>query len=217
MRYRRGSKCGWCDDFDRARIVWEEYSTREMPKTVWDLLREYASLLDKWSGRMSLISVGDRNLLASRHFLPAWRWLQIIDGLPHRSLLDVGSGAGLPGVPLKIVLPDTWVYLVESRRRRANFLLEVVRRLGLEKVQVIHRRLEDWEGIPGGVDLAISRAVHKPMVFKKMVRRFVAPHGCILIHHGLQDSGRIGRGCLWEKEREDHLGGGGIGVVVKGG
>lgn len=208
---------GWVVDFDRARREWGHHRKGALPQGAWDLLREYALLLDKWSGRMSLISAGDRDFLATRHFLPAWRWLPIMAGLPNRSLLDVGSGAGLPGIPLKIALPDTWVFLVESRRRRANFLREVVRRLDLKKVRVINGRLEDWEGIPGGVDLAISRGVQKPVDFCRMVGPFVAPHGCILVHLHSHTDGGIGRGTLWKMDREEGLGGGKIGVILKRG
>jgi 16S rRNA (guanine527-N7)-methyltransferase len=152
------------------------------PDEVWDKLMEYAHLLHTWSGRMSLISREDRGFLISRHLVPALRWLPLIACLPKRSLLDFGSGGGLPGIPLKIALPETWVYLVESRRRRANFLREVVRRLGLKKVEVVNSRLEEWEGVEGGVDIIVSRAVMPVKSLGGVARPHLSPHGLMLIH-----------------------------------
>lgn len=154
----------------------------------WDQLGEYAHLLYTWSSRMSLISREDREFLTTRHLVPALRWLPLMACLPHRSLLDFGSGGGLPGIPLKIALPETWVYLVESRRRRANFLREVVRRLKLVKIEVVNSRLEDWEGVEGGVDIIASRAVMPALQLGRVARPYLSPHGSMMIHLGEGDS-----------------------------
>jgi len=154
------------------------------PEAAWGQLREYVHLLYTWSGRMSLISREDREFLVTRHLVPAMKWLPLIACLPHRSLIDFGSGGGLPGIPLKIAMPGMWVYLVESRRRRANFLREVVRRLGLEKVEVVNSRLEEWKGVKGGVDIIVSRAVMSVKKMGALARPHLSPHGSMLIHLG---------------------------------
>lgn len=125
-----------------------------------ELLREYAGLLYHWSGRLSLVSRGDRDYLATRHLLPALALVPLVRDLPHQTVLDFGSGAGLPGVPLKIMLPQAAFTLVESRRRRATFLREVVRRLRLERVEVVNQRIEEMP--TRAADLVVSRAVMPP-------------------------------------------------------
>lgn len=123
-----------------ARALWREQ------------LALYGELLRRWARRMSLVAGGDLSHLGERHFAPALRLRPILRALPHAHVLDVGSGGGLPAIPLKIVLPDMALTLVESRRRRCSFLREGVRALGLQDVEVLHQRLED--GDPHGAGSA---------------------------------------------------------------
>ena len=102
----------------------------------------------------------------------------IIQSVDHETIIDYGSGAGLPGIPLKIALPDSLIYLVESRRRRATFLRTVARELGLEKLNVVNLRLDDWQCPTGAVDLVVSRATGGDLY--GLVRPFVKPQGQIV-------------------------------------
>jgi|GEM_PF-2798788 len=104
----------------------------------------YVRLLFAWSGRTSLVSEQDRLGLASRHLLPSLAMRGVVLQYPRGIVADLGSGSGLPGVPLKITLPASAFQLIEARRRRANFLREVVRKLALEQVEVVNSRVEDW-------------------------------------------------------------------------
>jgi len=143
-------------------------------------LQEYADALQRGASRLSLVSRGDRLHVIRRHILPALRLRAAVRVVPHRRLLDLGSGAGLPGIPLKITLPDAVIFLVESRRRRANFLRQVVRQLQLQDTYVIHERLEDWQCPSGGVDVIFSRAVKLGHELVASVDRCLAPHGALL-------------------------------------
>ena len=145
-------------------------------------LWEYATLLYRWSGRLNLVARGDRENLPTKHFIPALAMLSVIETIPHKKILDFGSGAGNPGIPLKIVLPESEFILLESRRRRANFLREVVRRLGLRKVKVENQRIEDWDPPPEEerVELVVSRAVTAPDRLFEKVRPHLAPGGNVL-------------------------------------
>jgi len=107
-------------------------------------LSRYVSLLYVWSGRTNLVSSEDRMKLATRHLLPSLAMRKVLLGLPHQIVADLGSGPGLPGVPLKISLPGAEFQLIEARRRRANFLREVVRKLALDRVEVVNSRVEEW-------------------------------------------------------------------------
>jgi 16S rRNA (guanine527-N7)-methyltransferase len=81
------------------------------------------------------------------------------------SLLDVGSGAGFPGLALKIAFPEKELTLVESRRKKANFLREVVRRLRLKGVRILQRRVEELPSEPFRFREAITRAFSDPLTF----------------------------------------------------
>lgn len=172
-----------------------------LPPEGWQRLKKYAELLYLWSGRMNLISREDREFLGTKHLMPTLMMLPVISSLPVRSLLDVGSGGGLPGIPLKIALPKIKFILVESRRRRVSFLREVVRRLGLKGVEVVNCRLEEWNGPQDGVDLITSRAVARPEKLLSMVRPYLSPHGCVLTSLSLRSTDADGVAFLWREKR----------------
>ena len=153
-------------------------------------LRHYACILHNWSGQMSLVSRKDRDLLPTKHLLPALAMVPLLKSLPHDSILDFGSGGGLPGIPLKIMLPESHFILLESRRRRANFLREVVRKLGLEGVEVVNQRWEDWEPAIEGVDLIVTRAAGNPGEVFRLVKPFLRPYGAMLVNLGRKSEGK---------------------------
>lgn len=130
-----------------------------------DCLGRFAGLLFLWSQRVSLISSGDRTQIPAKHILPSVALRQLLLTVPHRVVWDVGSGAGLPGIPLAVTLPQARFFLIESRRRKASFLRQAVRRLSLNNVTVLHERLERDSSIPKEfpkADVVLSRAVLAP-------------------------------------------------------
>lgn len=123
----------------------------------------YAEGLRLWNQKMNLVSKGDEDQLPLKHFLDA---LTPLPYLPqaHIHLLDIGSGSGLPGIPLKIAMNDWRLTLLEASRKRTSFLKDIVRRLGLGDITVIHDRTDALirrsEG-QGAFDAVISRATFK--------------------------------------------------------
>ncbi len=187
--------CELEEDFSRVEELIRRTVSGE-PEEALGQLRHYIGLLHHWSGRMSLVSVGDRVILGTKHLMPALAMVPLVCSLPHRTVLDFGSGAGLPGIPLKIMLPETRITLVESRRRRVSFLREVVRKLGLQGVEIINKRLEDWGGAKaGGVDLVVSRSVNQGKVLDQ-VRHCLAPHGAVLVSLGREGGAKGGKGVV---------------------
>ncbi len=118
----------------------------------------YVETLLLWAERLSLTATRSAHEIASRHICDSFSvvpWLAA--GV---SVADLGSGAGFPGVPLAVARPDLRVLLVEPRRKRANFLREVVRRCRLANTVVVEERAEDFAaGNPECVDVTVSRAV----------------------------------------------------------
>jgi len=119
-------------------------STCATPEAL-SLLRRYGRLVHDSSASLALISDGDRSTVYTRHILDSLNPLSIFER-PPTSALDVGSGAGFPGIPLAIAWPETTVVLLESREKKAGFLEHAARELGLRNVRVVCARLEDNGG-----------------------------------------------------------------------
>ena len=145
---------------------------------VWPKLEIYLYLLSRWSKRVSLVSRRDGSFLATKHLRQALTMVPVVASIPRRLVMDLGSGAGFPAIPLKIALPDSYFILVESRRKRAHFLREVIRSVGLDCIEVVNDRIENLN--PVGADLVTARAVASPDKLLDLVQRHLSPHGWIL-------------------------------------
>ena len=124
-----------------------------------DQVSRYLDLLLKWNARMNLTAVREPKEIVARHFGES---LFVADLLLERdrklTVIDVGSGAGFPGLPLAIVAPWAQVTLIESNNKKSAFLNEVIFALQLSNAKVFARRAEDY---PGEADLVTMRAVEK--------------------------------------------------------
>lgn len=107
------------------------------------VLERYAEMVRAYATRLNLVSIHDLDRLEQRHIQDSLRLLPLLEGLPEGPCADVGSGAGLPGIPLAIAGPDRLWRLVEPRRKRSAFLEEVVRELGLDNVEVVALTTEE--------------------------------------------------------------------------
>ena len=145
---------------------------------VWPKLEIYLYLLGRWSRRVNLVSRQELSVVATKHLRQALTMVPVVASIPRRLVMDLGSGAGFPAIPLKIALPDSYFILVESRRKRAHFLKEVVRSVGLDRIEVLNDQIENLS--PVGADLVTARAVASPDKLLDLVQRHLSPHGWIL-------------------------------------
>jgi len=106
-------------------------------------LQHYSALLSDWSQRFNLTALTDPEQILLRHFLDSLTCARAVDLMAVGSLIDVGSGAGFPGLVLKITHPHLHVVLLDAVLKRLRFLERVVESLGLHDVQVVHGRAED--------------------------------------------------------------------------
>lgn len=122
----------------------------------------YYEILSEWNSFMNLTAITDFSEVVRKHFIDSLLVLKYLDIHKEMSLIDVGTGAGFPGIPLKIMLPDLQVTLLDSLKKRIVFLDEVIKRLELTGIEAIHGRAEDFAK-PGRLrekyDFCVSRAV----------------------------------------------------------
>jgi 16S rRNA (guanine527-N7)-methyltransferase len=142
---------------------------------------KYLTLLVKWQRVQRLVGSSDPEWIVEHLFLDSLLFLQVLPA-ELESLADVGSGAGFPGIPIKIVRPDLRVTLIESRQRRVSFLSAVVRELGLDRIQLLNERFErlgpDTEGTFGAV---VMRCAGDPEVLLPDARRLVSQGGAVVL------------------------------------
>lgn len=149
-----------------------------------DKLHKYLDILLLWRHRVALISTADPIGLVEQHVLDS---LHVV---PHISrcerLADIGSGAGLPGIPLAIALPEMGTWLIESRRKKANFLRQARRIARLDNVQIVEGRAEK---IPGTTfDAVTSRALGSVGAFLDLAASLLTPGGTAVAMRGPEGS-----------------------------
>jgi 16S rRNA (guanine527-N7)-methyltransferase len=123
-----------------------------------DQIREYIKLLLTWNEKVNLTAIRDPQDILYRHFCESMMAAQVVN-MSKARLADIGTGGGFPGLTLKILLPEAQVILVESSVKKATFLAEVVRALGLANVQVLVSRYEELGEEITPLDFACARAL----------------------------------------------------------
>ena len=107
------------------------------------LFEKYRNLLLEWNEKFNLTAIKDLDEIEEKHFVDSL-YLDKFVNLENKTLLDVGSGAGFPGIPLAIAHPNLKVFLLESNGKKVSFLKEVVKQLDLKNVEVIQSRAEEF-------------------------------------------------------------------------
>jgi len=151
-----------------------------------DKFKAYSDMLVSWNEKMNLTAITEPFDIASKHFADSLAGLKFIkDG---QSLIDVGTGAGFPGIPLKIACPTLSLTLLDSLAKRLKFLDAVVDELKLENVRTIHSRAEDGakcgEALRESFDISVSRAVSRLNVLSEYCLPYVKIGGVFLAYKG---------------------------------
>ena len=139
----------------------EQFNIHLSEKQVNQFIRYY-ELLVEWNSFMNLTGITDLSEVLKKHFIDSISLVSYVNLNSVNSLIDVGTGAGFPGVPLKIVFPDLKVTLLDSLDKRIKFLNHVISELDLQDINAIHGRAEDYAGnteYRESYDIAVSRAV----------------------------------------------------------
>ncbi|HXH81803.1 MAG TPA: 16S rRNA (guanine(527)-N(7))-methyltransferase RsmG [Candidatus Tectomicrobia bacterium] len=141
---------------------------------------KYLELLLKWQRTQRLVGRSDPRWIVENLFLDSLLFLTVLPASA-ASAADVGSGAGIPGVPIAIVRPDLRVVLIESRQRRVSFLRTVVRELGLRSVQVSPVRAGDDPAHVAAFDAVVMRCAGSPAEVVPVALKLVAPGGVAIL------------------------------------
>ncbi len=181
-------------------------------------MSSYLELLLRWNARVNLTAVRDPETIVTRHFGESLFAARILlrgggESAAPATVADVGSGAGFPGVPMKLFAPALDVTLIESHNKKAAFLKEVARTLGVEGLRVFAGRAEQW---PGRADLVTLRAVEQFERALPVAAALVADGGKLglLVGEGQVSTAQAVLGKKWGWEGPKHVPGSEARVVI---
>src|SRR5438270_1796487 len=144
----------------------------------------YIDLLRTWQGVYRLVGSSEREWIIDDLILDSLLFVRFLPARA-RSVLDFGSGAGIPGIPLSVVRPTVRFTLLEARRRRASFLAAAIRALGLESTEVVPLRAEEALArrpeLKAGFDVVASRCAGKLQRVARLASPFLAPGGRVVL------------------------------------
>ena len=155
----------------------------QVPPEAPEQLAEYGRLMLEKNQVMNLTAITDPEQAARLHMLDSAALLRCAGFSGEKTLLDVGTGAGLPGLPLKILVPSLQVTLLDSLGKRVDWLNEVCARLGLEGIQAVHARAEEQalqKGWRDSFDIVTARAVAQLRLLGELCLPYVKPGGVFL-------------------------------------
>ena len=177
--------------------------------------RVYRDHLQSWNPRKGLISPGDEQKMGSRHFLDSLSLLKVLDLRDGAKVLDVGSGAGFPGLPLKLCRPGIFLTILEPKEKRFYFLKNTVTTLGLERVSLYRRTAQDAyrdHSLNEEFDLVLARAVAGMKKLIALCFPFVRQGGVFVAYKGRRAREEVSRASAQIEEAGGEL----LGVVPVG-
>ena len=159
-----------------------------------DAFAWYLDELLRWNARHNLTAIVDPGGIAVKHFLDSLTLIPLLGTEPAGRLIDIGTGAGFPGLPLRIACPTLRLTLVEATGKKADFCRYVVQGLGLKGVDILHARAEDVARQPGqreAYDVAAARAVASLPVLLEYLLPLVRLGGRVLAQKGENAPGEV--------------------------
>jgi 16S rRNA (guanine527-N7)-methyltransferase len=166
-------------------------TTIALPRAASAKLAAYLQLLAKWNRTFNLTAIREPERMVTHHVLDA---LAVLPHLPARGglrLLDVGSGAGVPGIPLAIARPDWSVVMLDSNTKKTTFIQQAIIELGLTNATAVTARVEDYAPATP-FDVVISRAFADLATFVAGSARHLAPQGVLAAMKGAYPQDEIG-------------------------
>ena len=144
-------------------------------------LSKFYQLLIEWNQKINLTRITEENDVYLKHFYDSLTISKVVNLKEQKSLCDVGTGAGFPGIVLKIIYPNLKVVLIDSLLKRVNYLNEIIKQLELTDIEAIHTRGEDYKG---SFDVVTSRAVANIEKLVKYTMHLVNKNGIFVAMKG---------------------------------
>jgi 16S rRNA (guanine527-N7)-methyltransferase len=189
---------------EQLRRILQRFGVQPRAETV-EAVVAYTELLVQWNRRVNLTGIRERAEIWRRHFGESFYLTGLVDFDAGR-LVDVGSGAGFPGLALKLLCPALRVTLLEPMTKKTAFLGEVARRLSLESVEIVRQRWDEWrrgKGM-GAVDFVTLRGVGGQEEIAVDAAQLLAPGGRLILLVSRADADRVSRSCpvfSWRTEK----------------
>lgn len=156
------------------------YGIKPVDNAISDYIKYFELLID-WNQRTNLVSKNDLSRFAEYHILDSLKVCSFVNFYNIKRILDLGSGAGLPGVPISIAFPHIETFLVDSRKKRCIFLNEIKNNFPYLNINVIHSKAESMpENFNGYFNIVISRAVYDLKNFYLVSKRFLNDNGALV-------------------------------------
>ena len=147
------------------------------------LFQQYSSLLISWNEKFNLTAITDEKQIIEKHFLDSLFLAKYIN-LDNKKVLDIGTGAGFPGIPLAIIFPNASFYLSDSNGKKITFLKEVVKELNLNNVTIIQSRIEEMNKYRDQFDYVSARALKQLNILIELAIPLCKINGSLTAYKG---------------------------------
>lgn len=156
------------------------YTSKEL-----ELLEKYYDFLVEYNAHTNLTTITEKEDVYNKHFYDSLMITQVVDLTKINNVLDIGSGAGFPGVVLKIFFPNIKLTLLDSNNKKTKFLTELIEKLGLKDVSIINDRAENYmKNNLNSYDICVSRAVAYVDIISSLSTPFIKLDGKVLLMKG---------------------------------
>lgn len=148
---------------------------------------QYKDMIKYWNEKINLTAIVEDEQIVKKHFIDCIKIFKFLPLKEAKSIIDIGTGAGFPGIPIKIIKPDINVVLLDSLNKRINFLNEVINKIELKNISTIHGRAEDFSRkieYREKSDVAVSRAVANLAVLSELCIPYVKVGGYFVAMKG---------------------------------
>jgi len=153
----------------------------------YEQFMKYKDLIQEWNEKINLTAIKEDEEIVKKHFIDSIKVFKFQELNSAKDIIDIGTGGGFPGIPMKIIKPEINIVLLDSLNKRIKFLNEVISQLGLEKIKAIHGRAEDFARevlYREKFDVAVSRAVANLTVLSELCIPYVKVGGYFVAMKG---------------------------------
>lgn len=154
---------------------------------IYNKFSQYKDMIKFWNEKVNLTAIVDDEQIFKKHFIDCIKIFKFSPLKEAKSIIDIGTGAGFPGIPIKIMKQELDLILLDSLNKRINFLNEVINKINLNNVETIHGRAEDFSRKPEyreQIDVAVSRAVANLAVLSELCIPYVKVGGYFVAMKG---------------------------------